>query len=348
MPPRARRIVICEDSEAYATALRDFLEHDPGIEVVGTFSTAEALLARLEGLDPDLIVLDLELPGMGGAEAVERIMRDRPIPILLVTGTAVGERSGTAAQALGAGALEVVAKQQLRLSEPDDVWATAFRSRVRRLASVQLKRRAQTRRPETPPRRQPATDRTARAVGIGASTGGPPALTTVLGELPAGFPLPVVVVQHISPGFSEGLVEWLDQRLALPVRVATDGGRADPGIWFAPDGAHLLLERSMRFSLDHDRDAGSHRPSLDVLLQSLASTAAGEAVGVVLTGMGRDGAQGVAAIRAAGGLAIAQDEGTSAVFGMPRAAIESGAELVLPLSEVGPALRSLRKSEKTA
>jgi two-component system chemotaxis response regulator CheB len=179
-------------------------------------------------------------------------------------------------------------------------------------------------------------------VGIGASTGGPPALTSVLAHLPADFPLPVLVVQHIAPGFSEGLVHWLDRRVALPVRFATARAVARPGIWFAPDDAHMCVDPSMRFSIDGTTRRGAHRPSLDMLFDSLAVAAGEGAVGVVLTGMGRDGAEGVEAIRAAGGLVIAQDEETSAVFGMPRAAIDSGADLVLPLDGVGPALRALR------
>ncbi|MDQ6751363.1 MAG: CheB methylesterase domain-containing protein, partial [Actinomycetota bacterium] len=187
--------------------------------------------------------------------------------------------------------------------------------------------------------------RIARAVGIGASTGGPPALTTVLGALPADFPLPVLVVQHIAAGFSDALVHWLDRRLALPVGFATPDGLARPGVWFAPDDAHLRLDSSMRFVIDRETKRGAHRPSVDELLESLAASAGERAVGVVLTGMGRDGADGVEAIREAGGLVIAQDEETSAVFGMPRAAIESGADLVLPLDDVGPALRALRSAE---
>jgi two-component system chemotaxis response regulator CheB len=185
-------------------------------------------------------------------------------------------------------------------------------------------------------------DRPVGAVGIGASTGGPPALTQVLSALPAAFPLPVLVVQHIASGFSEALVNWLDRRLGLPVGFATDGARAEPGIWFAPDDVHLCLDTSMRFVLDGHQTRGVHRPSVDMLLESLAASLGDRAVGVVLTGMGRDGADGVDAMRRAGGLVIAQDEHTSAVFGMPRAAIESGADFVLPLYEVGPALATLR------
>lgn len=336
----ARRIVICEDSGSYAQALGEFLDHDPGIEVVGSFRSAEAMLPELNRLDPDLITVDLEMPGMDGRRAIEEVMRDHPTPILVVTGRAEAGRSVKVAEALAAGALEAVPKRSLRLTEPDDVWAAAFRGRVKRLASVRLGVRARTR--SHPAGGSTVAVRSARVVGIGASTGGPPALAKLLGALPARFPLPVLVVQHMASGFRPGLAAWLDEHVAPPVRMATEAARAGPGVWMAPDDAHLRLDPAMRFRLDGDTDSGSHRPSLDVLLESLATVAGADGVGVVLTGMGRDGASGIAAIRAAGGLAIAQDEASSAVFGMPRAAIEAGAEVVLPLDEIGAALRALR------
>jgi two-component system, chemotaxis family, protein-glutamate methylesterase/glutaminase len=336
-----RRIVICDDSATYATALKRFLEHDPGIEVVGVFGTAEDLLAELQRIDPDLVTMDLEMPGMGGERAIEEIMRDRPVPILVLSAYA-GKGSERAAEALAAGALEAMPKTGLRVGEPDNVWGKALRSRVKRLASVQLKRRALGGSSGQPPPRRPLEPRAARVVGIGASTGGPPALLTVLRELPPDYPLPVLIVQHIAPGFTEGLVTWLDSRIRLPVRIATAGVAAERGVWFAPDDAHLRLKSPMRLSIDSGTRKGPHRPSLDVLFQSLVASTGEGAVGVVLTGMGRDGAEGVQAIRSAAGLVIAQDEATSAVFGMPQAAIQSGADVVLPLADIGAALRSLR------
>ena len=266
--------------------------------------------------------------------------RIRPLPILVLSAFG-GKESERAAEALAAGALETMSKTELSLRDPDSIWATALRGRVKRLASVRL-RRAPARPPGPrpgPPAAFPA--RPARAVGIGASTGGPPALLEVLRELPADFQAPVFVVQHIAAGFLEGLVSWLEDRIPLPVRIATAGARVEPGVWFAPDHVHLLLEGSFRMATDATAH-GAHRPSIDVLFRSLAATHAEGAVGVVLTGMGSDGAAGVKAIRAAGGYVVAQDEPTSAVFGMPRSAIEAGADAVLPVAEIGRALCSLR------
>jgi two-component system chemotaxis response regulator CheB len=180
-----------------------------------------------------------------------------------------------------------------------------------------------------------------RAVGICTSTGGPRALETVLGGLPADFPLPVLVVQHMATGFIDGMIDWLDEHVELPVRIASEGQRAEPGVWFAPDDAHLLLQPSLALSLDRETEAGAHRPSADMLLESMAAAVGRGAVAVILTGRGRDGASGVERIRRAQGRVIAQDEESSAVFGMPRAAAEAGADAVLPLWGIAGALRQV-------
>lgn len=342
MATRTRRIAVCEDSKSFAAALRKFLERDPELDVVGVFETAEELLGDLDRLAPDLVTMDLELPGMNGVEAIDSIMGVHPVPILVISAHA-GRRADRTAHALAAGAVEAVHKDSVGVAQPDDVWATALRSRIKRLASLRLDRRAKPDANGQPPARASRLGRPFGVVGIGASTGGPPALTAVLSDLPADYPLPVLVVQHIASGFGEGLVDWLNGRIAVPVRVAQEGATAGPGVWFAPDDAHLVVDSSLQFSFDRETNSGAHRPSLDVLFKSLAEAAGPEALAVVLTGMGRDGAEGAKAIRGAGGALIAQDESTSVVFGMPRAAAELGADLVLPLQEIGATLRRVQR-----
>jgi two-component system chemotaxis response regulator CheB len=178
-------------------------------------------------------------------------------------------------------------------------------------------------------------------IGICVSTGGPQALTDVLRRLPGGYSIPILVVQHMTPGFLAGLVDWLNKEVALPVRLAGDGDRLAPGVWFAPDGAHLKLERTRRLALDTGTTDGNHCPSGDVMLHSLARVAGAAAVAVVLTGMGRDGADGLVAVAAAGGRTIAQDEQSSIVYGMPRVAAESGAKMVLAPAAIGDQLAAL-------
>jgi two-component system chemotaxis response regulator CheB len=342
--PQPRRVLICEDSNAYATALSRFLQSDRGIEVVGVATSGERAIADVERLRPDLLTLDMQLPGIDGLEVVRALMGANPLPIMILSAH-VPKGSERAAEALAAGALDVVSKDSLRLDRRDDVWAQAMRSRLMRLASIRAVKPSPVR--VAPSRRAAAPARVARVVGIGASTGGPPALEAVLAALRADYSVPVVVVQHMAPGFIDGLARWLDHKLRIPVRVAGAGERAGPGVWFAPDGAHLVLNASMRFGLDRETSS-AHRPSVDSMLMSLAQSQGDMAVGVVLTGMGKDGAQGAAAIRRAGGLVIAQDEASSVVYGMPRAVAQDGADLILAPAEIGHALDAMRPPRASA
>ena len=339
----ARRVLICEDSPTYAAGLSRMLARDPEIEVVGVCPTAEATLARLAQLDPKphLVTMDMELPGMSGSEAIELIMSAHPLPILVLAG-GVERGSAEALASLGAGALEVLRKDTLDFHDPGGTDARAFRKRVKLLSRVPVLRHplgALGRDRHTAG--GPGTPRSASVIGICASVGGPPALASVLAALPAGFAIPILVVQHITTGFTEGFARWLDDQVPLPVRLAGPG-RLAPGIWVAPEGAHLALVGAGRVGLDDRSDAGPHRPSADVLLRSIAALERADGVAVVLTGMGRDGALGLGEVRRAGGLTIAQDEVSSAVFGMPMAAVEQGAELVLAPERIGEQLRTLR------
>jgi two-component system chemotaxis response regulator CheB len=311
------------------------LEYDRELRVEAVVGSAEEALRALPRVRPDLVTMDIELPGMNGVEATKRIVAEHSVPILVISSfTERGSR--LAAAALGAGASDALAKDDLRLDAPAGPAAGALRRRIKRLASIDSVGRHSNGR--TP--RYPASVRRRRAnvIAIGASTGGPRALLELLSVLPAGFPIPVMVVQHMSTGFTSGLTTWLNQQVPLPVALAQHGSALGPGVWFAPEEVHLLLDRSLGMSLDGTLDAGAHRPAADVLLKSVADVAGGAGVGVILTGMGRDGAEGIAALRSAGGLTIAQDPSTSVVWGMPQAAVDSGAELVLPLPEIGAAL----------
>ena len=179
-------------------------------------------------------------------------------------------------------------------------------------------------------------------IGLCASTGGPQILAHLLEALPADYPIPILVVQHIAAGFTHGLARWLDQTAQLPVSIAVDGSLAGPGAWIAPAGAHLKLAATGRLSLDTKTVTGRHRPSCDALLESIAIAAGKTGVAVVLSGMGADGAIGAAAVRRAGGLAIAQDEESSVVFGMPKAAIDLGVDVVLSPANIAACLLGLR------
>jgi two-component system chemotaxis response regulator CheB len=340
-----RRIVLCDRAQARRAELRAFLEHDRELRVVGAFASVQSMLARLPDLAADLVVLAIDTAGSSPGDAVARTIQ---------AGTAVvvalfDPRSDDARvrEALDAGAAEAIDESRLHLDEADSVWATAARGRFKRLSSRRPRRGGGGSSATVPPAPAPLPRRPRlggagiRVVGIGASVGGPPALAEVLGALPRDFPLPILVVQHTAPGFGDSLVHWLDRTVEIAVAAAVDGAPLAPGVWVAPDGAHLSLRRDLTTSLDRETVRGAHRPSLDVLFESLAAALGDGAAGVVLTGMGRDGADGVRAISAAGGPVIAQDEETSVVYGMPAAALDAGAGVVLPLGQIGAAVARL-------
>lgn len=337
---RRTRVLVCEDSRTFSAALTRVLEHGGEIEVVGIRTSAEAAIADLQKLAPDLVTMDIELPGMSGLEAVEQIMGARPTPILVLS-SHVGTDSRMAAAALAAGALDAMAKSDLPLSEPESAGAAAFRRRVQVLSRARVIRHPRARlarKGGRPSEVGPISQGT--VVGICASTGGPQALLTVLSALPSTYPIPILVVQHIAASFTDGLAQWLHDAVPLPVRVATDGAPLEPGVTLAAEGAHLVLDGD-RLTLDRITPAGPHRPSADMLLRSIATSAGAAGVAVVLTGMGRDGAAGLGEVERAGGLTIAQDEQTSAVYGMPKEAAAHGARFVLPIEEIAAALAAV-------
>jgi two-component system chemotaxis response regulator CheB len=233
-----------------------------------------------------------------------------------------------------------VPKGSLDLLDPGGASADAFRKRLTMMCGTRVIRHP---RGGSRPPAEPAggTGRPAQAIGVCSSMGGPHALLELLGSLPASFALPILIAQHITTGFAEGLARWLDTSVPLPVQIGRAGEIAARGVWIAPDDAHMLLESGGRLALRPGTEADRNVPSGDVLLGSLAATLGRYAVAVVLTGMGRDGAEGIAAVRAAGGFTIAQDDATSVISGMPRAAAAVGVDRVLPLTEIGAELCSL-------
>jgi two-component system chemotaxis response regulator CheB len=335
---RSIRVLICEDSKTYAAALRHALEHDRDIEVIGSAASGEEALAAAQASRPDVITMDIELPGMSGLQAVEQVMGNDPCPILIIS-SHLGPSSDAAAAALAAGALDAISKEDLDLAQPKSSSAAALRARVKQLSRIRVIRHPRAR---LLPRAVPGgPGGAASVIGICASTGGPQALAAILALLPSSFAIPVLVVQHITDGFHEGLARWLDLSVPLPVRLAEPGEHATPGVWIAPGGAHLRLGHGGTLLRDLTTPAGRHRPSGDLMLTSLADTVGHDAVAVVLSGMGRDGAAGAQAIRRAGGMVFAQEQATAAVYGMPKAAAETAGALVLSLEMIGTRLAAL-------
>jgi len=297
-----------------------------------------------------VICTDLKMPGLDGLGLVRRVMAEMPTPIIVVSG-ALGEGKRQAQDSvfelINAGAIEVSGKPRGGFANGDSPQYQALARKLRIAAGVSVFRRSPKQAPDqTQPRprariRVPAPRAPVKLIVVGASTGGPAALLKLLSALPSDLPVPVVAVQHIAAGFIDGLAHWLGTSSQFPVKIADDGMLAQPGVCvFAPDEHHLLVNAHRRLHLsDAPPNGGGHRPSIDVLFESAAAAFGAATIAVLLTGMGRDGANGMGAIRRAGGLAIAQDKAGCTVFGMPAAAIAQGnADAVVPLAEIGPAI----------
>ncbi len=340
------RVLVVEDSLTVRRRMVEVLAADPDLEVVGEAADGADAIAQCRALRPDVITLDLVLPGVDGLAVTEQIMAHQPTPILVVSAADNrGEHFQTYA-ALAAGALEVLEKSSG--TEPRHDWERRLVARTKLVSRIKvithLRGRLPVRTPGTDSfSRQQAKPRGFAAVAIGTSTGGPGALVRLLGGLDAAFPVPILAVIHIGAPFGDDFARWLDQYTPLHVANAVDGEPLPSGggrVIVAPPERHLVLQGGcLRLTADAPRH--SCRPSVDVLFSSLAALGP-RAIGCLLTGMGRDGAQGLLAMRNAGATTIAQDEATSVVFGMPREASEIGAAgRVLPLGGIAAELTRL-------
>lgn len=340
------RVLIVDDSAFMRKALSIMLESDPEIEVAGTARDGLEAIEKVHTLKPDIVTLDIEMPRMDGLTALRRIMREHPVPVIMVS-SLTQEGAQATIEALEAGAVDFIPKQHSYVSIEI--------SRIRAELLEKIKTIARTRPLLTRRRISEATPATlpsfrfreARAIAIGVSTGGPRALQQVIPTLPADLPVPVLIVQHMPPHFTRSLAERLNALSMLTVVEAEEGMLLEAGhVFLAPGGRHLILEQRNGY-VPHIRTPAEpvtlHRPSVDIMFQSVCQTFNGKVLAVVMTGMGRDGLEGARLIKQHGGKVITQDESTCVVYGMPRAVAEAGlSDAVLPLEQIGPALsRSL-------
>jgi two-component system chemotaxis response regulator CheB len=340
------RVLIIEDSAVIREHLEEIVRGDPRLEVAGSASSAEAGLELLRITSPDVVSLDIRLPGMDGFEATRRIMAEKPTPIAVVSASVENEDLKVSMNALKAGALTIVEKPAGTSRSDYQEMAEELRTQLVLMSGIKVVRQ---RRSFAAPGVSAETFPTPEAgrspfsvLGIAASTGGPQALEAVLSGLPLDFPAPILVVQHIAEPFAAGFASWLDGVCSLRVTLARENETALAGnVYIAPSGRHMVL-RGGKISLDEGTKVCGQMPSGTVLLESLARERGRSAAGLVLTGMGEDGADGLSALARAGGYAIAQDEASSVVYGMPRAAfLRGGVAEVLPLDKMAGRLVSL-------
>ncbi|MGV8958995.1 MAG: protein-glutamate methylesterase/protein-glutamine glutaminase [Stenotrophomonas sp.] len=348
------RVLIVDDSALVRQVLSEILSRDPGIEVAGTAS--DPLLARekIKRLNPDVITLDVEMPRMDGLAFLENLMRLHPIPVVMVS--SLTERGAdTTLQALALGAVDFVSKPKLDIARGLESYAEeicskvkmAARSRVRALARPQHGKRTLDPLPASPAALKFRT--TDRLIAIGASAGGTEALRVVLEGMPADAPA-VVMTQHLPASFSTAFAERLDRYSAMSVREAGDGEAVLPGhAYLPPGGRHLRIIRDgarWRCRIDDGPAVNRHKPAVDVLFRSVALSAGANAIGVILTGMGDDGARGLLEMRQAGAPTLVQDEASSVVWGMPGSAVKLGAAAeILPLDSIAARLVALSQQK---
>jgi two-component system, chemotaxis family, protein-glutamate methylesterase/glutaminase len=344
------RVLLVEDSRIAVVILKRILESSPQIKVVGTARTGVEGLALIPETQPDVICTDLHMPQMDGLEFTAKVMALYPRPILVISASVQEEDKHHVFQLLEAGAVDIFPKPTSGLMAEDLVFRQTLINKIEILSGVKVFRRKRKAIAALKPldSRPPAPLTAKLAVRpkiavIGASTGGPQALREVLSQLPPDFPLPIICVQHISLGFLQGLIDWLVSHCQLPMKIAQPGERPKPGtVYFPPERQHLGLDEKGRFCCLDLPPVEGHRPSATITFQSVARFYGRRTIGILLSGMGRDGADGMYTIMQAGGFTIAQDESTSVVFGMPKEAIKLGAaHHVLPIQAIAPLLLML-------
>ncbi|WP_420475898.1 chemotaxis-specific protein-glutamate methyltransferase CheB [Noviherbaspirillum sp. ST9] len=341
------KLAIVNDVLLITEALRRVVANTQEHEVIWTASSGEQAVQFCAENRPDLILMDLIMPGMDGVEATRQIMQQTPCAILIVTASPE-DNTSMVFRALGAGALDVAATPVLSGSAASDATLLAKIKTVGRLIAADLPANGAAAKVSPSYSAAPTQQEIDTLVAIGASTGGPIALAKILRTWKPPANAAAVIVQHIDQAFSSSFASWLASQIDFPVDVIEDGGQLQPGrILLAKTNDHVILDDNQRLRYRATPVNYPYRPSIDVFFHCVAQHWKKKAVGILLTGMGRDGAAGLLAMRMAGKLTIAQDQKTSAVYGMPRAAAETGAaEVILPLEKIGTILNT--KVKKTA
>lgn len=341
------KVLIVEDSPVIRDFLKSILSSDPEINVVGTASNGEEGIEAVKKLKPDVITMDIHMPVMDGFEATRIIMETHPTPIVIVSGTARAKEVSITFKAMEVGALTVFPRPQ-GIGQPDyDRTCKELIKTVKLMSEVRVVTRWSGLKKKTiSPSPKVVIGRVLpeiKIVAIGASTGGPMALQSMISKLNSDFPVPLLIVQHMAAGFVEGFAEWLSQSTNFPVTVATYGEHALPGhAYLAPDGTHMMIRHGAIISMGKGETKDGPCPSVSCLFESVADVFQQNAIGILLTGMGQDGVAELKLMRDRGAITMVQDEKSSVVFGMPGEAIKiDAAEYVLPPYKIGALLVSI-------
>jgi two-component system, chemotaxis family, protein-glutamate methylesterase/glutaminase len=319
------RVLLVEDSVVQREILRRVLLGDGAFTIVGEARNGKEAVRMVEDCRPDVVLMDIHMPDMNGVEATREIMRRFPVSIVIVSATLKKHDIDLGLEALNAGAITVIAKPEGAVLLNLEKISMKLRAEIRAAARVKLKPPASLvadkNRDQGGRRRRIPVD-AVEAIGICASTGGPAVLSEILSALPRPFSIPILLVQHITQGFEASFAGWLSQRSGQPVSIAADGQKLSAGVWMAPCGTHLELASSKCFTLLQPQPRDIHSPSGNPLFASLARRLGPRAAGILLTGMGDDGAVGLLELKRSGATTIGQDEASSFIWGMPKAAHE--------------------------
>ncbi len=322
------KVLLVEDSPTQRILEKKLLESDPEIEIVGEAADGLEAVKKAEELKPDVILLDLQLPGIDGLEVIKRVMSTNPIPILVLSSVVNKTEEFTSMEALKRGAVDVMEKPSIEKGQSWMQIAREIIKHVKEVSKVHVVPHIGLQGLEKIPLKE-ITERPSHkyeAVAIGASTGGPKLINQILGSLPEDYPMPIFIVQHIAPGFDEGFAEWLDKTVKIKVKLAEDGEGVRPGVaYVAPVGYHMKINEKGQIKLDDGTPVNNQKPSVDILFESVAEVYGDRAIGIILSGMGKDGAEGLKKMKDRGAKVFALRAEECVVFGMPGAALESGA-----------------------
>ncbi|NMM63673.1 chemotaxis-specific protein-glutamate methyltransferase CheB [Clostridium sp. P21] len=323
------KVLVVDDSLIVQQMIVDILNSDKGIKVIGVANSGESAIKFMHKNKPDIVTMDIIMPGMGGFEAIKMIMETNPVPIIVISGLSDNGNMNKTFEAMEAGAVSVIEKPLKIESNDFEKISENIIKTVKLMSEIKVvKRKANYNKMKPNVSSKFKNSFTnIKLVVIGVSTGGPPVLQTIFSKLPENIKVPILVVQHIVPGFINGLIDWLSKFTRYPIHIAKQEEKVLPGhIYFAPDGFHMEIKPNNKIFLSNEEKENGLKPSVSHLFRSSADYYGKEVMGILLTGMGKDGAKELKLLKDKGALTVVQDKESSVVYGMPGEAVKLGAE----------------------